>query len=174
MGFKVDKAGNYDGCVGARVRVEESRVEHVTAHGAIKTDVQKEVEVEMVGEGGTPNIISVADVFEAGACNVLLCGRVVEEVEGEIPEVEDPPEPAVPIETFDVGVSGEDVSTDRFGTIDVAAGTTFGPADMTDNIQPSQYTQAAALTFTANDLVPFEGGKVRVAIFYSVLTPPTH
>lgn len=147
-----------------------------TQHGARARSYVKELDILMVGVGETPNIISVPAVIPAGAYDVRLVGTVVEEVSGELTEPgeeeEDPPV-VTALSEFDVGVSGaDDISSDRFGTIDVDAGTEFGPADQPDSIQPTMYKTLTALTFTANDLVPFEAGLVRIAVFYTLATSP--
>ena len=138
------------------------------AKGACEERKRLDVLVEL---GGESSPFDVVGLIPAGACNVLMSGRVVEAV-----TVQGGGDASV-----DVGVSLSSpslVATDYFGSVDGSEGDTFTPADMDDSSSlssgvgfPLVYQAAGDVTFTAG--AAFTAGVIRLAIFFTLVGAPT-
>lgn len=134
--------------------------------GALLRDFSREVEVSMVGDMGAENTVTVEDFIPAGALQVDMTLRVVEEVTGD-----------AGITGFDVGYDDGGFSgTTWYTNVPLAAGTVAGGAEYTsDNPGNRVFRSEADLKLTANaDTKDLTGGRVRVCMFYRMLIAPPH
>ncbi len=143
-----------------------------TVKSRIKTSKkgkEERLKLEMLVElGGESSPFSVVDAIPMGACNVLVSGRVIEEIT--LVGAVDP--------ATDVGLdTAAVVSTDYFGAVDGSVGDTFTPADMDDGLSSGVGVllvfagETGDITFTAG--ADFVTGSVRLAIFYTLVGAPT-
>lgn len=135
-----------------------------TAKGAKEERLKVEVLVDLTGQNSP---FTLADIIPAGAANVLVSGRVVEEI-----TIVGLGDPATDIGLVEGAVL---VSTDYFGSVDGSVDDTFTPADMDDGLSsgvgvPIVFTESADIKFTAG--ANFLTGSVRLAIFYTLVSAP--
>lgn len=192
MGFELDENGRIRGISESTARITDFPVEFRSRHGAAITQRVVEYEVEMVSDdpiGPFGEQITLADAIPVGAFDVWLTGRVLETVVSD-PDLND----RILIAGKDAASSGSTDWTGAYGyfgyLVSPVAGTVWGPGCVwaptwQQGYDPTVYGGSSFNTgrrlwwpgggdvwFTNENGGAFVSGRVRIAIFYSLITPP--
>jgi hypothetical protein len=174
MGLWIKKNGLWGAYLDTKeVRVDECPIIHRSKHGARLTQFVTEMLVEIEDTGG--GVCTIEDAIPAGAFDVRIGTLILVDLLGEAEAV--PTNWSMGFVWGDGGV--QDAAFFVANKVGALAGSTSGPQDQyQEQFVPGSFAFPVGADLTISladgvDALAVESGRIRLAIFYSLITPPT-